>query len=119
MTTPVARDIERAAENIRAANHSTMRGHLDGPQTYSAVGNLAELVGRLPQVLDYLTRSLRRADPAEHYDDRRRDPADAIDQADADLVDARREAGALLDHLNAAHNHLGHLGHLGRRLVED
>ncbi|WP_018333432.1 hypothetical protein [Actinomycetospora chiangmaiensis] len=93
-----------------------MHGHLDGPQTYSAVGNLAELVGRLPQVLDYLARSLRRAELARHYDDRGHDPADALDHADADLVDARREADALLDHLNAAHKHLGHLG---RRLSED
>jgi hypothetical protein len=116
MTTPVARDVERAADAIRAANHSTMRGPLDGPQAYSAVGNLAELVGRLPQVLDHLARSLRRADPAEHYDDRGHDPGAALDHADADLLGARHQAGALLDHLNAAHNHLGHLG---RRLGEN
>ncbi|MCD2194083.1 hypothetical protein LQ327_11930 [Actinomycetospora endophytica] len=116
MTTPIARDIERAAENIRAANHATMRCPLDGPDTYSAVGNLAELLGRLPQVLDYLARSLRRADPAEHYDDRGHDPAHTLDHADADLVDARHQAGALIDHLTAAHNHLGHLG---RWLSED
>jgi hypothetical protein len=116
MTNLVARDIEHAAEALRSANHSTMRGPLDGPQTYTAVGNLAELAGRLPQLLDYLTRSLRRADPAEHYDDRHRDPADAIAQADADLVDARHQADVLLDHLDAVHNHLGHIG---RRLTED
>ena len=116
MTIPVARDIERAAEAVRAANHSTAHGPLDGPQAYGAVGNLAALVGRLPQLLDYLARSLRRADPAEHYDDRRCDPAHALDLADADLVEARHHAGALFDRLNAAHNHLGHLG---RRLTED
>jgi hypothetical protein len=116
MTNLVARDIEQAADALRAANHSAMCGHLDGPQSYSAVGNLAELAGRLPQVLDYLVRSLRRADPAEHYDDRLRDPAHALGLADADLVDARHQADALLDHLNSAHNHLGHLG---RRVSED
>jgi hypothetical protein len=116
MTNFVALDIEQAADALRAANHSAMRGPLDGPKTYSAVGSLAELVGRLPQVLDFLVRSLRRADPAEHYDDRHRDPAHALDLAGADLVDARHQADALLDHLNSAHNHLGHLG---RRLSED
>jgi hypothetical protein len=117
MTTPVARDIERAAEALRAANHSTMRGGpLDAPQAYLSVGGLAELVGRLPQVLDHITRSLRRADAAEHYDDRGADPIRALMRADEDLFNARHEVDTLLDHLNSAHNHLGHLG---RHLPED
>lgn len=106
----VARDIEYAATSVRAANHSTLRGPLTAPETYAAVGNLVELMQRLPQVLDFLIRSLRRADPAEHYDDRGRDPADALAVAGAQVLDARELLDVVRDHLSDAHNHLGHLG---------
>ena len=114
--TLVARDIERAADAVRTANHSTACGVLDGPQSYDAVGNLVELVHRLPQLVDFLVRSLRRADPAEHYDDRRRPAGHALDHAGACLADARTDLEALAEHLTAAHDDLGHLG---RHLQED
>ena len=111
----VARDIEYAATAVRAANHSTMRGGLDGPETGAVVENLVDLVQRLPQVLDFLVRSLRRADPTAHDDDRGRDPADALAVAGAQVLDARDLLDAVRDHLDNAHQQLGHLG----RRMED
>ncbi|MDD7939769.1 hypothetical protein PHK61_15200 [Actinomycetospora lutea] len=118
MTNVVARDIERAADAVRSANHATMRGALDGPETYAVVGNLAELIHRLPQLLDYLARGLRRAAPAQHYDDRGAEPAGALCHAQGHLTDARALVDALGDHLDHAHNHLGHLGRLTLRRSE-
>lgn len=106
----VATDIDRASEAIRAANHSTYDGPLDGPASYTAVGNLVELVDRLPQLLDHLCRSLRRADRAQHYDDRGHDAEHALCHAHGHLGDARAFARGLSDQLHAAHNHLGHVG---------
>lgn len=108
----VARDIEYAANHIRTANHSTMRGALTVPQTYEAVGNLVELVQRLPQVLDFLSRSVYRADPAEHFLDSGRHPSEALNFAHGRLDDTHTAITNAIRHLNATHNHLGHLGHL-------
>jgi hypothetical protein len=116
MTNLVARDIERAAEAVRSANHATARGVLDDPEACVVVSNLAELVRRLPRVLDFLARSLRRADPAEHRDDRGSDPAGALCLAHGHLADARGLVDDLASQLDHAHTHLGHLG---RRLPED
>ena len=116
MTNLVARHIERAADAVRSANHATMRGTLDGPQSAVVVGNLVELAQRLPQVLEFLTRSLRRADPAEHHDDRGGDPAGALCHAHGHLSDARGLVDDLAHQLDHAHTHLGHIG---RRLPED
>jgi hypothetical protein len=116
MTDLVARDIERAAEAVRSANHATVRGVLDGPEVWAVVSNLAELIRRLPQVLDFLTRSLRRADPAAHHDDRGADPAGALCHAHGHPSDARGLVDDLAHQLDHAHTHLGHLG---RRLSED
>lgn len=109
--TALAQHIDTAGDAVRAANHATMRRPLDGPESYAVVGGLAELAGRLPQLLDYLSRSLRRADPAAHYDDCGRDPADALDVAHGHIDEARAAVVQAGEHLNAAHNHLGHLGH--------
>ena len=111
-----ARDIEYAANHVRTANHSTVRGALDGPETCVVVGNLVELVQRLPQVLDFLARGLRRADPAEHYDDRLTEVGPTLTIAEADLFDARCQVDGLADHLRRAH---AHLGHVGRVLTEE
>lgn len=112
----VAVDIERAADALRNANHSTHRGPLDGPQSYTAVGNLAELAHRVPQLLDFLARSLRRAHAAEQYDDRGRDPSDALTAAGRAVLAARDAITDAARHLDTAHNHLGHIG---RRITED
>ena len=109
MDSRVAHHVDQAAEAIRAANHAVY-GPVTAPEAYAVVGALAELVRRLPQLLDYLARGLRRADPAEHYDDRGHDPASALDHAHGHLADARRLVDDLAHKLDAAHNHLGHLG---------
>ena len=112
----VARDIEDAAEDVRRANHSTMRGVLDGPECCVVVGNLVELLQRLPQVVGFLSRSLRRADPDEHRDDRGLAPDHALSGAHTALDGAREGIGGVVQHLNAAHIHLGHIG---RQITED
>lgn len=113
----IAEHVDHAAEQLRAANHATQGGYLDGPTAAVVVANLAELAGRLPQLLDHLRRSLRRADPCEHYDDRPGVPvartlASAVDHLD----DLRVLADALGERTRAAHNDLGHIG---RHLQED
>jgi hypothetical protein len=101
--------VDEASEAIRAANHAA-RGPVTGPDAYAVVGSLTELVQRLPQLVDHLVRGLRRADPAEHYDDRGRDPADALQLAHGALLLAGDRLTDLALELDAAHNHLGHLG---------
>lgn len=115
MTATLARHVDAASESIRAANHAA-HGPVTGPDAYDAVGSLAELIRRLPQLLDHLARGLRRADPAELYDDRGQDPATAIRDAHGDLTDARGLVDDLARQLDLAHNHLGHLG---RHIPED
>lgn len=113
----IAEHVDLAVEQLRAANHATHDGPLDGPSAAVVVGNLRELVARLPQLLDHLRRSARRANFAAHYDDRPGVPVVrtfgfAMDHLD----DSRQLADALHDQLAAAHNDLGHIG---RHLVED
>lgn len=115
MNSELTEHVDHASESIRAANHSAF-GPLNAPDAYAVVGGLAELAHRLPQLLDYLTRSVHRADPAKHYDDRGLDPTSALRLAFGDLFDARHQVDVLADHLDSAHNHLGHLG---RRTSED
>ena len=109
MNPALAGHVDRASESVRAANHAAL-GPVTGPDAYAVVGALAELVHRLPQLLDYLGRGLRRADPTQHYDDRGTNPADALHRAHGHLIDARGLVDDLADHLDQAHNHLGHLG---------
>lgn len=107
--------VDEASESIRAANHAAA-GPVTGSDAYPIVGSLGELVHRLPQLVDYLARGLRRADPTEHYDDRGHDPADALQLAHGALLLAGDRLSDLAHELDAAHNHLGHLG---RRITED
>lgn len=62
MDTSLAQHVERASEAIRAANHASL-GPVTGPDAYAVVGSLAELVHRVPQLLDFLSRGLRRVAP--------------------------------------------------------
>lgn len=114
--TTVAEHVDQAAEQLRVANHA-IRGPLDGPAAYEVVGNLAVLIGRMPQVLDHLRRSLRRADRDQHYDDR---PGVPVGHTVGSAIDHLDEMRGLVDHLDdecqATHNDLGHLG---RRITED
>ena len=109
---PFARDVERAADAVRTANHSTMRGPLSPQEVYDAVGRLDDLARRLPQVLGFLSRSLGHAEPAEHRDDRGGDPAVTLTGAQAGLVDATDDAERLAHHSTHAHIHLGRLARL-------
>ncbi|GAA4875676.1 hypothetical protein [Actinomycetospora straminea] len=109
MNPALTRHIDQASESVRAANHAAL-GPVTGPDAYAVVGGLAELVHRLPQLLDYLGRGLRRAEPAQHYDDRGADPAGALCRAHGHLAEARGLVDDLAGHLDHAHNQLGHLG---------
>lgn len=109
--TTLPEHVDRAANAIRSANHAA-HGPVTGPEASAVVCSLAELVHRLPQLLDYLAHGLRRADPAEHVDDRGVDPVGALCHAHGHLTDARGMVDDLAKHLNHAHNHLGHIGRL-------
>jgi hypothetical protein len=108
--------IGEAADQLRKANHATVRGAITATEAYDVVGNLNDLACRLPQLLEFLSRSLRRSDAAEYFDDRGSPPEQALCLAHGRLDDAGNHAAELAAHLTQAHNHLGHLG---RRLPED
>jgi hypothetical protein len=104
--------VAASADQLRAANHATVRGAISPTEAYDVVGNFDDLAHRLPQLLDFLVRSLRRADGTEHFDDRGTDPGQALRLAHGHLEDARHHADELAAHLTHAHNELGHLGRL-------
>ncbi|GAA4843835.1 hypothetical protein GCM10023201_38480 [Actinomycetospora corticicola] len=110
--TRLAAAVAATADQLRAANHATVRGAITPTETYDVVGNLDDLAHRLPQLLDFLVRSLRRADGTEHFDDRGTDSGQALRLARGHLDDARHRAAELAAHLTHAHNELGHLGQL-------
>ena len=108
----LAAAVAATADQLRAANHATVRAPITATEAYDVVGSLEDLARRLPQVLDFLVRSLRRADPGDYLDDRRQDPDQALGLAHGHLDDARHHAAELAAHLTATHNQLGHLGRL-------
>ncbi len=113
----LAAAIAQAADQLRMANHATVSRSISATEAYDVVGNLDDLARRLPQLLDFLTRSLRRADAAGYFDDRGTPSEQALCLAHGHLEDTRHHATELAAHLTQAHNHLGHLGHLD--LAED
>lgn len=110
--TRLAAAVALAADQLRAANHATVRGAITATEAYDVVGNLDDLAHRLPQLLDFLTRSLRRADPAEYFDDRAIPSEQALCLAHGHLEEVRHHAAELAAHLAETHNQLGHLGQL-------
>ena len=110
--TRLAAIVGQAAEQLRNANHATVRGAITATAAYDVVGNLDDLARRLPQLVDYLTRSLRRADAAEYFDDRGTPSEQALCLAHGHLDDARHHVAELAAHLAQAHNQLAHLGRL-------
>jgi hypothetical protein len=108
--TRLAATVAQAADQLRAANHATVRGPITAIEAYDVVGNLDDLAHRLPQLLDFLVRSLRWADAVEYFDDRDSPSEQALCLAHGHLDDARRGAADLAEHLIHVHNELGHLG---------
>ncbi len=107
----VRRHTDNAASSLGLANHETFSSSLGLCDAYDVVGNLDELVYRLPQLVTYLARSVEHAGGGEGLvDDRGHDPAEAL----YDLKHALTAVLGGLDgvgiHLAAAHNALGHLG---------
>ena len=108
--TRLAAAVAQLADDAQAANHATVRGAITATDAYDVVGNLNELANRLPQLLDFLKRSLRRADSGDYFDDRGTDPSQALCLAHGHLDDVRHHIAEMAAHLTQAHNHLGHLG---------
>ena len=83
---------------------------VDGPTV------LDQVWGKRPEYYDVFmsdyTASMRRADPAEYFDDRGTPSEQALCLAHGHLDDARQHSAELAAHLTQAHNHLGHLGRL-------
>lgn len=107
---------DEAAAAITSANHATFRETIYLPDAYDIVGNLDLFMGRLPQLIGFVQRSVHRALPHLHYDDRGRDPSEA-------LADASDALLGLLGAIEGAHVHSRHahsaLGHLGLITPED
>lgn len=110
--TDLARHVTDAADTIARANHATFRAVITPPEAYDVVGSLGDLGRRLPQLLDFLTRSMTRAEPAEYFDDRGGEAALALHVAMCGLIGARRDLADLAFHLDQTHNALGHLGRI-------
>ncbi|NMO91803.1 hypothetical protein [Actinomycetospora sp. TBRC 11914] len=106
----LAAAVAATADQLRAANHATVRGPITATEAYDVVGHLDDLAHRLPQLLDFLIRSLRRADAVEYFDDRDSPSEQALCRAYGHLDDTRHHAAEMAAHLTAAHNQLGHLG---------
>jgi hypothetical protein len=113
---PLAEAVAATADAARSANHATVRAPITATEAYDVVGHLDDLARRLPQLVEFLTRSIARADAADYFDDRDSPSEQALCLAHGHLDDTRHHAAELAAHLTAAHNHLGHLG---RRLSED
>lgn len=99
-----------ASNSLRLANHDSLAGHLELSDVYDVVGNLDELVHRLPQLVTYLARSVEHAHDEGLVDDRGGDPADALHDLKHALTAVLSGLVAVGIHLAAAHNALGHLG---------
>ncbi len=110
--TGLAAAVAQVADDAQLANHATMRAPISATEVYDAVGSLDELAHRLPQLLEFLIRSLRSGSSRDYFDDRGTDPGPALVLAGGALDDARRDVLKLSAHLTDAHNHLGHLGRL-------
>ena len=113
--THLARHITTAADAMTHANHATFRGLIPPPDAYDVVGGLVDLARRLPQLTDFLTRSMTRADAADYFDDRGDDGDGArlaLHVAMVGLIAARHDLDQLAHHLDQTHNALGHLGRL-------
>ena len=61
--------MDRAAENVRAANHATLhRGDFDHHDLYRLMGGVSTLVQRLPQLLDQTAGILDHLHQTERID---------------------------------------------------
>lgn len=104
-----------AAEAIRSLNHATLaserREGWEYPgDAYSAIGNLATLVQRLPQALDQISQFVTRQELQGHLrSDRGRDVADEVAAVTAGLRMSADDVEVLADHLGAVHSALSHL----------
>ncbi|MEJ2861453.1 hypothetical protein [Actinomycetospora flava] len=110
----LARHVTSAADAVTQANHATFRGLIAPPDAYDVVGGLVDLARRLPQLTDFLIRSITRADPADYFDDRDSDGEPdtklTLTVALAGLFGAGHDLTELAFHLEQTHNALGHLG---------
>ncbi|GLZ46616.1 hypothetical protein Acsp06_28010 [Actinomycetospora sp. NBRC 106375] len=110
--TDLARHLDGASTSVALANHATHGAPLAVTDAYDVVGALDELLRRLPQLVGFLVRSTKRADPTDYFDDLGRHPAGAIADAGHALALVVADLDAAGAHATTAHNHLGHLGRL-------
>lgn len=110
MNTTLGQHLDAASESVRQAKHPAQGRLLVVTDAYDAVGSLDELVGRLPQLVGYVARSVDRAPCDGVFDDRGHDPEEALTDAAQALTAALGSLDALGVHTRTAHNVLGHLG---------
>src|SRR5574337_1370489 len=113
MTNPTLELADQAAQAVRELNHRTRdAGAFTGPaELYRLVGELALLVGGLPQLLNQLEGWLHaERDAGRVRSDNHADPGPAVCGAAAHLARAGYPAHDLADLLTSAQQHLAHLG---------
>lgn len=113
---PLAEAVAATADAARSANHATVRAPITATEAYDVVGHLDDVARRLPQLVEFLTRSITRADAADYFDDRGGDTKLTLTVALTGLFEARHDLDQAAHHLDQTHNALGHLG---RRTPED
>ncbi|GAA4834307.1 hypothetical protein GCM10023201_23230 [Actinomycetospora corticicola] len=100
---------EEASAALRAANHATFRETVTVPDVYDLVGDLDDLVRRLPQLFGFLGRSVERA-PGRYFDDRGNNPAATLQAAAHALAEATGYVDLVAVQLATTQVHLGHIG---------
>lgn len=107
---PITAHLREAAEHLRLANHATHHDRRNAAELYDTLGELSELLGRLPQLVAHLAGIIDRAEPADFYDDRRENVAHTLRRAVIECDEVRFLLGRCRDHSAEAFSAIGHLG---------
>jgi len=101
--------LQRAGDEVRAANHASYRAGGEVSDYYAACGAVVELVGYLAQTLDHLRRVVEHAEPQGYRHDTGGGVAAELATATTAITDACQAAAALRGDLNLAWSAIGHL----------
>ena len=101
--------LQRAGDQVRAANHASYHVSGEVSDYYAAFGAVVELVRYLGQTLDHLRRVVEHAEPDRYRHDAGSDVTAELATATAALTAARRATGTLHGDLNTAWSSIGHL----------
>jgi len=101
--------LQRAGDQVRAANHASYHVSGEVSDYYAAFGAVVELVRYLGQTLDHLRRVVEHAESDRYRHDTGGDVTAELATAAAALAAARRAADTLRGDLDTAWSAIGHL----------